>query len=182
VPFRLVVLFGRPGVGKLTIARHLAERTDYRLFHNHLTVDLALALFEFGSPGFVELREEIWLTALSRAAVAEIPGVIFTFSPESTVRETFLARLQESIRGAGGHIHLVEVTCAPEELRRRLTKPNRAEYGKLRDIATYEALEAEGHFDRPAMPKPHHLVDTTRISAAEAAESIAEVLAWSAPA
>jgi hypothetical protein len=182
MPFQLVFLFGRPGVGKLTIGRHLAERTGYRLFHNHLTVDLALSLFEFGSPDFIELREEVWLGALTQAAVAGIPGVIFTFAPESTVRETFLPRLQESIRGVGGDVHLVELTCDREVLRRRLMKPNRAEYGKLRDIATYEALEAEGHFDRPAMPKPHHLVDTTHLSAAEAAERIAEVLAWSAPA
>ena len=33
----LVVLFGRSGVGKLTIGRHLAERTGFRVFHNHIS-------------------------------------------------------------------------------------------------------------------------------------------------
>ena len=68
----LVVLAGLPGVGKLTVGRVLADVTGYRLFHNHLTVDLALSLFEFGSQPFVELREEIWLAAIERAFGAEL--------------------------------------------------------------------------------------------------------------
>ena len=57
---KLAFIFGLPAVGKLTIARELAERTGWRLFHNHEAVDAALARHEFGTPGFVALREEIW--------------------------------------------------------------------------------------------------------------------------
>lgn len=180
--FQLVVLFGRPGVGKLTIGRHLAERTGFRLFHNHLAFDLALSLFKFGSPEFINLREEVWLSSLVRAASSDLSGVIFTFTPENTVRDSFIPALQERVDGAGGLVHFVELTCAPDELHRRLMQPNRAKYAKLRDIAKYEMFAAQGGFDRPVMPKPDHLVETTHMSADEAAESIAEVLARSAPA
>lgn len=180
--FQLVVLFGRPGVGKLTIGRCLAERTGFRLFHNHLAFDLALSLFGFGSPDFISLREEVWLSSLVRAASSDLSGVIFTFAPESTVRDSFIPALQERINGAGGLVHFVELTCAPDELHRRLMQPDRAEYAKLRDIAKYEKFAAEGRFDRPIMPTPDHLVETTHMSADEAAGRIAEVLAWSAPA
>jgi hypothetical protein len=182
MPFQLVVLFGRPGVGKLTIGRRLAERTSFRLFHNHLAFDLALSLFQFGTPEFINLREEVWLSSLVHAASSDLAGVIFTFAPESTVRDSFVPALQERINGAGGLVHFVELTCARDELHRRLMQPNRAEYAKLRDIAKYERAAAEGRFDRPIMPKPDHLVETTHMSADEAAESIAEVLGWSAPA
>ncbi len=40
-----------------------------RLFHNHLTVDLVAALFDFGSEPFVRLRESIWLDAFREAAL-----------------------------------------------------------------------------------------------------------------
>lgn len=43
----LVVIYGAPGVGKLTVARELARKTGYKLFHNHLTVDLVKSLFDF---------------------------------------------------------------------------------------------------------------------------------------
>ena len=180
--FQLVVLFGRPGVGKLTIGRHLAERTGFRLFHNHLGFDLALSLFRFGSPDFIGLREEVWLSSLVRAASSDLSGVIFTFGPESTVRDSFIPALQKGINDAGGLVHFVELTCAPDELHRRLVQPSRAEFAKLKNIAKYERLAAEGFFDRPIMPRPDHLIETTHMSADEAAESIAEFLARSAPA
>jgi predicted kinase len=44
---KLLLLYGRPAVGKLTVAREVAALTGGRLFHNHLTVNLALSVFEF---------------------------------------------------------------------------------------------------------------------------------------
>lgn len=180
--FQLVVLFGRPGVGKLTIGRHLAGRTGFRLFHNHLAFDLALSLFKFGSPEFTDLREEVWLSSLMRAASSDLPGVIFTFTPEITVRDSFVPALQEGVSGAGGLVRFVELTCAPDELHRRMTQPDRAKYAKLKNSAKYERFAAQGGFDHPIMPKPDYLVDTTQLSAGETAERIAEVLASSTPA
>ncbi|MBB4634794.1 AAA family ATPase [Longimicrobium terrae] len=180
--FQLVVLYGRPGVGKLTIGRHLAERTGFRLFHNHLAFDLALSLFKFGSPEFIELREEVWLSSLTRAASSGLSGVIFTFAPEITVPDVFIPTLQERINGAGGVVSFVELGCAPDELHRRLEQPDRAKYAKLKGIAKYQMAAAQGRFDRPIMPTPDHPVDTTHLSADESAESIAEFLARSAPA
>lgn len=58
---RLLFLYGPPAAGKLTIARELAAATGFRVFHNHVTVDALLSVFEFGSPPFIELRERIWL-------------------------------------------------------------------------------------------------------------------------
>ena len=51
---KLIFLYGAPGTGKLTVARELAALTGYRLFHNHLTVDLAKAIFDFGTPDYLE--------------------------------------------------------------------------------------------------------------------------------
>ena len=56
---RLIFVYGMPASGKLTVARELAELTGYKLFHNHLVVDLLLSVFAFGSDGFVELRNAV---------------------------------------------------------------------------------------------------------------------------
>jgi shikimate kinase len=61
---KLIFLHGLPGVGKLTVGRELAKLTEFRVFHNHLAVDLVESIFEFGSQPFVELREAIWLALL----------------------------------------------------------------------------------------------------------------------
>ena len=67
---RLVFIHGPAASGKLTVARELAARTGLSLFHNHLVVDALLAVFPFGSPGFVLLRETMWMDVF-RAAAAE---------------------------------------------------------------------------------------------------------------
>ena len=47
---QLVFIHGAPAVGKLTVARELAALTGFRLFHNHLTVDLAGSVFSASFP------------------------------------------------------------------------------------------------------------------------------------
>ncbi len=90
-----IFLYGFPGVGKLTVAREkltvareLAELTGFKLFHNHLTVDLIASVFDFGSEPFVELREKIWLAVFSEAVETDLTGLIFTFAYDPTVRES----------------------------------------------------------------------------------------------
>jgi replication-associated recombination protein RarA len=55
----LVMLYGPPAVGKLTIAQALTARTGLKLFHNHLVLDAITAVFEFRSPTYLRLREAI---------------------------------------------------------------------------------------------------------------------------
>ena len=71
---KFIFLHGPPAVGKLTIARELATLTGWRLFHNHLTVDLVLSVYDFGTPGFIALREQIWLAVIRRALADRLPG------------------------------------------------------------------------------------------------------------
>ena len=89
---RLVFIHGPAASGKLTVARELAARTGLSLFHNHLVVDALLAVFPFGSPAFVDLRERIWLDVFA-AAAAEDRSMIFTFHPEASVAPDFPGRV-----------------------------------------------------------------------------------------
>ena len=53
---KLIFLYGLPATGKLTVAHELAAITGFKVFHNHLVVDVLLTVFDFGSPDFVRLR------------------------------------------------------------------------------------------------------------------------------
>ena len=66
----LVFLHGPPAVGKLTVATALAARTGLKLFHNHLVLDAITAVFDFRSPGFLHLREALWLEVFATALEA----------------------------------------------------------------------------------------------------------------
>ena len=47
---KLILLYGPPAVGKLTIAKEIARLTGFKLFHAHLTSDLVEAIFPRDPP------------------------------------------------------------------------------------------------------------------------------------
>lgn len=177
---RLIFIYGMPATGKLTVARELAANTGFKLFHNHLAVDLLLSVFEFGSDGFVRLREEIWLGVMKEACGAAIPGLIFTFAPERTVRPSFVSQVEKVIAGTSGKVDFVELTCPMEELKRRLGNESRSEFGKLNSVALFEQLLADGVFESPRMPEATVKIDTSQLSASEAAVAIVHRLGLNA--
>ncbi|HEY6843415.1 MAG TPA: AAA family ATPase [Thermoanaerobaculia bacterium] len=168
---QVVLLYGRPAVGKFTIGKLLAEELGYRLLHNHAVVDLVEALFPFGSEPFIKLREQLWLTAVDAAVDAKLSGIILTFVPERTVTDAFLPNLRS--RAA---LRLVELRCSEKEIERRMRDESRASFGKLRDPDFYRRLDAGGVFSRPVMPPADIVMDVTEADANQAARAIARQL------
>jgi chloramphenicol 3-O-phosphotransferase len=164
---KLVFLHGPPAAGKLTVARELSRLTGFRLFHNHLTVDLVSSLFSFGSEPFILLREQIWLAAFGEAARQKV-SVIFTFNPERTVRERFVQDAIDTVESAGGKVIFVELTCAEEELERRMVNASRKQFGKLTSIEQYRSLKDSGAFRFSKLPEGMSVDTTTQLPAATA--------------
>ena len=173
---KLIFLYGLPATGKLTVARELAAMTGYKLFHNHLTVDLLLSVFDFGSPGFVALREQIWLSVFDQAGLSQLAGLIFTFAPEPTVRPGFPKMVLAAVEKGGGEVDFVELVCPHGELRRRLGSPSRLEHRKLISVAIFDQIYATRESEGTFLPKPRLSIDTSLCTAAQAAAKIAEVL------
>ena len=173
---KLIFLYGLPGVGKLTVANELAKLTGYSVFHNHLAVDLALSLFEFGSSPFVELREKIWHDVFAQAVSANLDGLIFTFVFERTVSSGFVENTKRLIESAGGEVLFVELTCSTEELERRIEAPSRKKFGKLSSVDQFRELKKAGAFLDPPVPIERLVVNTTEFSALDAAGLIAKKL------
>src|SRR5688572_1111044 len=128
---KLIFLHGMPGVGKLTVAKELSNLTGFRLFHNHLTVDLVLSLFEFGSKPFVELRERIWLDTFAQACDAKLEGLIFTFAFEKTVRDEFVPNVVKLVESQNGEVDFVKLYFDSAELESRITAPARVQHDKI---------------------------------------------------
>jgi hypothetical protein len=170
---KLIFLYGLPATGKLTVGEALARLTGYKLFHNHLAVDPLLSVFDFGSEPFVELRESFWLSVFERAALAHIPGIIFTFVPEHTVRPQFIPNLVNLALRTHIEILTIELTCPIEVLKQRLDTPSRRRFQKLNSIELFDALLSTGALSSFRMPTPELTLDTSQLSPREAAIEIA---------
>ena len=173
---RVVILFGLPGVGKLTIANGLAQAHGYRVFHNHLVFDAVEALFPFGTAPFVELRARLWVELLCRAVQERVGKVIFTIARDRGVEAAFLCDLVTELSRAGAEVRCIELTCAEADLEHRVASVERAKFGKVRSVARYRELRATGAF-APFSPPPDTItVDTSGLSESQAVAAVATTL------
>ncbi len=173
---QLIFLYGFPGVGKLTVARELAKSIGFRVFHNHLTVDLLLSVFEFGSPSFIRLRDEIWITTMIEAAKSGSKGLIFTFAPEDTVPVDFIERLQNQMKKVDSKILFVKFQCSEFDLKQRMIDPSRNDFHKLKNFEFFEKQRRLGNYNSPACPGSAVIIDTSKMAPSQVAEKIREEL------
>lgn len=75
----LLVVFGPPAVGKMTVGRAIAAASDFRLFHNHHVIEPLAEVFGFGHPAFERLKES-WRTHVLEEAAASGLRLVFTFA------------------------------------------------------------------------------------------------------
>src|SRR5579884_2100061 len=106
----LIIVYGPPAVGKLTVAKQLADKTGYKLLHNHLSVDLVTSVFDFDSPQLPILLNKIRLDVLEEAANSNVKGVIITLVYESAEAEDeFIDQLSKMIQNHHGNIFFVRL-------------------------------------------------------------------------
>jgi predicted kinase len=170
----LVFLYGPPAVGKLTVARALAELTGFRVLHNHLLADDTATVLEWGTPRYWSTVREL-RCALLRAAAAEGVDVVFTyvFAPaDAPAVETLCSAYEEE----GGRVVCVRLVASRDTLARRVTEESRHEFGKPSDPDTLGEILGRYHLFHEIPRRPTLTIDTDALSAHEAAERIAAEL------
>ncbi len=180
---KFVILFGPPAVGKMTVGYELQRLTGLRLFHNHMTIDMVLPFFEFGTPPFQRLVEEFRRRIFEEVAASDLPGLIFTFVWALDVPEdkAFIDHACEIFRAHGAGLYFVELSAnLDERLRRNETefrlaekRPKRNTEHSRRNLLSLEekyTMNTEGDF---FYPDRHLFVDNSDLEPDVVAEMIA---------
>ena len=171
----LYVIHGLPGVGKLAVARELASlRFGYKLFHIHMLADMLEPIFDFGGRGFIELRNRIWPMVIEQAVADGLPGLITTFVFECSVPEEMILDAWDHVIEAGGSVRFVQLVCEKAEIERRLKSPARTRFRKITSVDEFNRILMSGHFTTPAYLGDTLTLDTTHLSAAQAADRIVQ--------
>ena len=138
----LVIITGPHAVGKMTVGQELAKITGLRLFHNHMSIELSLKLFDFGTPEFRALNETIRKTVFEQFAAGDLPGLIFTYMMDFDQPSEFayLGEIIELFSSHGAVCHVVELCADFEERLARNKSENRlAQKESKRNLERSEA-------------------------------------------
>ena len=178
----LVFLLGPPAVGKMTVGQELSRLTGLALYHNHLSIESVLPVFDFGSPAFNRLVTLQRKEMMREAALSDLPGLIFTFvwAFDSPKELDYVRDLVGVFEAEGGRVVYVELWADLEtRLKRNEGATRLAAKASKRDVAASRArliqsderwqLKSDGEFPL----EPHLLIETSQLSAAEVAAQIA---------
>lgn len=172
---QVAFIYGPTASGKLTIGREVARMAGFKLFPDHLAANLVNAVFDSGMRPYIRIREWAW-TEVLREAVHVNRSLVFTFTPQATVRSSFISHICVIIERLGGDIVFVELSCPENVIEQRIENADREALGKISNLAEYRRLRDQGAFQFRTMPTPAIRVDTSACSAAEAAQRIVAVL------
>jgi len=133
---KLVILYGPPAVGKLTVAKELARLTGFKLFHNHLTADAVMSLFPHGSQPYRRLIKDMRIRMLEAAMRENLSGIVLTlaFNPVNAMVLDYTAAVEK----LGGEICLVRLYCDEATLHKRVVEESREANGKIVDVSNLE--------------------------------------------
>jgi len=126
----IVIINGQPAVGKLTIAKILANLTDFKLFHHHLISDLSKELFSYGSSGYYELNDILRLESIKLFARHKVEGVLFPFWYCANDYHEFILRLNQTAKDNDISIIQAYLTGFIKEQHKRGLYPDRREFNK----------------------------------------------------
>jgi shikimate kinase len=134
----LVFIYGPPAAGKYTIAKALAAKLNWPLFHNHVVIDCVNALLQRGEDGFLDACADVRI-ALSSRALANGKSHVSTFVYATGIDDAFVEKIRESVDAAGARFCAVRLSCSVETLNERCVAPHRA---PMKKIATVESLQS----------------------------------------
>jgi hypothetical protein len=143
---KLIIIYGPEATGKLTVAKKLAAETGFRLFHNHISVDVARTLFDFDTKEFSDLIWDVRLLVFEHAAKANFPGLIFTWAYSHPDFLPYLNRIKTVVTRYRGTIHYVFVSCSVEEAERRVVQKDRSTVGKITSVESLQRQFQKKHY------------------------------------
>lgn len=170
---KFIIIYGPPAVGKLTTAKELAAITGYKLFHNHMSVDVVRSLYEFGVPKFWKLVRDVRTMLIESAAEDDI-DLIFTFVYDAGTDDELIKSYMKIVEDRGGEVLLVQLLTSKDNLKARVSEESRKEFKKMTSPESLQKWFDEYKLFEEIPERKSLVIDNSNMSAKEVAQKIVD--------
>ena len=184
----VLILIGPPAVGKMAVGMKLKEKLSYPLFHNHMTIELLVQIWEHGSPEFLELNSEFRRRVFEVASRSNFLGFTYTAVVDFNLdmEKKFITKFTNIFKNKGHEVFYIELFAELEKrIQRNKTelrithKPSKKNISwseeKLIAMESKHKMNSEdGDFIKQKYPDNYLRIDTTDLTVEETSEKIIE--------
>ncbi|MBC8495332.1 AAA family ATPase [archaeon] len=173
---KLIIIYGPPGVGKLTISEEIAKINGYKIFQNNLSFHLTNCILEHETEEFRQLNRKIKYLIIEEAAKQGFEGLISTVCLQKGVSDSYIEEAEKIVKKYGGKLYLIHLSCDEKVLFERVPNKDREKHGKVTDIEFLKIKMKEKDLISPIDNVESLEVDTTKMRPEEAAKKIIEYI------
>ncbi|MBD3252419.1 AAA family ATPase [Candidatus Pacearchaeota archaeon] len=168
---KIVIIYGPPAVGKLTVAKELSKITGFRVFHNHMANDLIGNFIEFDKGHYWKYAREI-KKIIFKLALKENINLIYTFCYAKKEDDKSLRSMINLFKKNNAKIKFIQLICSKDELFKRVKKESRKEHGKLKHVNKLKESMKRWDLLSPIPFVENLTIDNTKLSAKKTAQII----------
>jgi len=173
----LILLHGAPASGKYTVAKALSALRGYPLLHNHLSVDLALAVYNsIEDADFFDFVGTLRTQCIEKACLNKLENLIVTLCYDDQSDAHILAQWIDIIEAHNGNFYPVYLQVDPAELARRAISHSRIGTHKIHSIELLQETLAKYAFTPIKHPNTV-IVETTNMTEAQTLEKVLAAIA-----
>lgn len=124
---KFLVLTGNGAVGKMTVGQELTKITNFKLFHNHMSIEPVIEIF--GKPNRTVI-DDFRKSVFNNFAKSDLYGLIFTYIWAFDVKEDwdFIESAINIFKEQGADIYIVELVASQEIRLQRNSTENRLKH------------------------------------------------------
>ncbi len=172
---KLILIYGPPASGKLTVATQLSKLTGYKLLDNHRVTDYISEVFPRSEPKFDKVRSRLGRKArtdIFKAAAEVGLDLIATFAPLANGWQDFMRRSRQAVEKCNGEICFVHLLPSRAVLLERTVSDSRKP-NKIATIETWNRVVGASPHAFTTFPDiKHAVIDNSELTPMDTAEQI----------
>ena len=131
----LIQIIGPQAVGKMTVGQELSKITGYKLFYNHMTIEMVRLIFDYDKEAYRKMSSKIRYEVFKEFSKSKEKGIIFTgcfdfgkdFKEEKAETDKWMQLFENN--------YVIELEASLEErLKRNKTENRLAHKASKRDL------------------------------------------------